>query len=808
MSNPIEQFRQAIAAAGLEAPDVIHDDGAIHRFSTNGRRGDDSGWYVSHTDGVPSGAFGCWRTGLQSTWCSKSDHDMTTAEVEAHRQRIKAMQAQREAEQVQRQQSARQTAAALWQQADLATVHPYLSIKGVKPHAIKQDGDKLLIPLRDTAGTLHSLQTIAPDGDKRFHSGGQVKGCYHAIGKPASCIVVCEGYATGASIHESTRDAVAVAFNKGNLRAVALALRDKYPALKIIIAADDDAHTAGNPGMTDATAAALAVGGLLAVPDFGAGRPDKATDFNDLHQLAGADAVRRCIEAAKPCTTAADDGSGWPEPSPLPDALPPVQAFSYSLLPDALRPWVADIAERMQCPPDFLAVGAMVAVSALVGARVQVQPKARDDWRVTPNLWGSIVGRPGAMKSPALNEVLKPLKRIETKKREAYEAQRESWDVSERLRKLQDGANETKAKAALKKNGDIEAARELLKAADLDPEPMAERLIVNDSSVPALAEIMRGNPWGVLLERDELYGLLKSMDSEGKEGDRAFYLTAFDGDKSYTVDRIMRGLNLHIPRLCLAMIGGIQPGRLSEYVRGAVAGGASDDGLVQRFQLAVWPDSSPDWRNVDQWPDTPARQAANAIFDRLEALPTPADEAPAWRFDDAAQVIFTEWRTELELRLRSDTLHPVLESHFAKYRKMVPALALLFALIDTPDAGHIGELELIRALAWADYLETHALRIYSAGVQPEAEGAAMLLKRIKAGVLADRDGVIVDSFTTRDVYRKGWQGLSTPEAARKAAEYLCEFDWLRRELVPAGAAGGRASEQYRINPAVLGGGAA
>ena len=496
----------------------------------------------------------------------------------------------------------------------------------------------------------------------------------------------------------------------------------------------------------------------------------------------------------------------WAEPTPLPNALPPVQAFDFSLLPDALRPWIADIAERMQCPPDFLAVGAVVAASALVGARVLVQPKARDDWRVTPNLWGFVVGRPGAMKSPALNEVLKPLKRIEAKKREAYEVQRADWDVSQRLGKLQEAANETKAKAAVKKGGetDIAAARELLRSADSDPEPVAARLIVNDPSVPALGEVMRGNPWGVLLERDEIYGLLKGMDGEGKEPDRAFYLTAYDGDKSYTVDRIGRGLNLHIPRLCLAMIGGIQPGRLSEYVRGAVAGGSADDGLIQRFQLGVWPDSSPEWQNVDRWPDTPARQAANEVFDRLEELPTPADEAPAWRFDEAAQVIFDEWRTELELRLRSDALHPALESHLSKNKKTIPALALLFALIDDPDAGQIHEPELIRALMWADYLEPHAIRIYAAGVQPEAEGAALLLKRIKAGALADKDGVILDSFTTRDVYRKGWQGLITPDAVRKAAEYLCEFDWLKREVIGAGAAGGRRSEQYRMNPALLG----
>lgn len=152
----------------------------------------------------------------------QSDSTMTTAEREAHRTRIKAMKAQREAEQVQRQKAASQTAAALWQQADPATAHPYLTTKAIQPHGIKTFGDKLLIPMRDTAGTLRSLQTIAPDGGKLFHPGGRVKGCYFGIGKPADGLIVCEGFATGASIHEATGDAVAVAFNAGNLEAVAL----------------------------------------------------------------------------------------------------------------------------------------------------------------------------------------------------------------------------------------------------------------------------------------------------------------------------------------------------------------------------------------------------------------------------------------------------------------------------------------------------------------------------------------------------------------------------------------------------------
>jgi putative DNA primase/helicase len=293
MNHPTEQFRSAIEAAGLAAPDVIHDDGALHRFATAGRRGDVSGWYVLHSDGIAAGTFGCWRAGLHSTWCAKADSAMTAAEREAHRQRIKAMRLQREAAESARHKEEASKATDRWHSASTHCNHPYLAHKGVKAHGIRQDGNVLLIPLRDTAGILHSLQTIAPDGDKRFR--GRMRGCYHAIGKPLGRVIVCEGYATGASIYEATGEAVAVGFNAGNLMPVALALHKAYPELVLLLAADDDHRTEGNPGLSAARNTALAVGGLVAVPQFPAGRPAKATDFNDLAALAGMGAVRACF---------------------------------------------------------------------------------------------------------------------------------------------------------------------------------------------------------------------------------------------------------------------------------------------------------------------------------------------------------------------------------------------------------------------------------------------------------------------------------------------------------------------------------
>lgn len=802
MSEPTKYFRLAIAAAGLPAPDVIHDDGAIHRFSTNGRRCDDSGWYMLHTDGIAAGAFGCWREGLTQTWCAKSDNAMTDAERKAHRQRIKAMMAQREADLTAAQQQASQTAAAMWQDAAQAPVaHEYLTRKGIQPHGLKCDGQRLLIPIRDAAGTLHSLQTIALDGDKRFMPGGRVKGCYHSIGKPAGVLIVCEGFATGASIHGATGDAVAVAFNAGNLEPVALALRAKYPDLKIIIAADDDHLTDGNPGMTKAKAAALAVGGLVAMPSFPPGRPDKATDFNDLHQLAGADAVRASIDDATAIT--AETGYCWPDPTPLPDALPPVDRFDADLLPVALRGWVMDIAHRMQCPADFPAVAALVALSSLIGARAVIQPKARDDWQVVPNLWGAVVGRPGVKKSPALGEALKPLHRLQANELELWQAAHDAWALDCKVMAMQDDANEKKAKGLAGK--DPAAARALLEPVDTPAEPTARRFIVNDATVEKLGELMQQNPWGTLSYRDELYGLLTGLDKQGQEGSRTFYLQSYDGNQGYTFDRIGRG-TVHIPRVCLAMIGGIQPGRIQEYVRGAVAGGSADDGLLQRFGLAVWPDVTGDFVHVDQWPDTPAKQTAWAVFDRLAELQPASDTEPTvWRFDDAAQALFVEWLVPLETEIRGDDLHPAMVSHLSKYRKLIPALALVFALIDNPDSGGvIHEGELLRALAWGDYLRTHAHRLYAAAVMAETTDAATLLSRIRAGKLTDRDGVILDSFTPRQVAVKHWAGLSTPDAVRKAADVLADYDWLRRDVVQGGAAGGRPSDRYIINPMTRG----
>lgn len=235
------QFREAMRAAGMTPPDTIEADGKLRRFPSNGARGDDAGWCVLHGDGIPAGAFGDWRTGISETWRADIGRKLTPAEEAAHWAKVEAMRRERDTEEARRHQEAREKAAAIWQAAQPATEnHPYIVRKGIKPHGVRAYKDALVVPMFDAAGELHNLQFVGADGQKRFLTGGQVKGCYFTIGKPDGALCIAEGYATGASIHEATGYAVAVAFNAGNLEAVAKALRAKFPEARIVLCADND----------------------------------------------------------------------------------------------------------------------------------------------------------------------------------------------------------------------------------------------------------------------------------------------------------------------------------------------------------------------------------------------------------------------------------------------------------------------------------------------------------------------------------------------------------------------------------------
>ena len=295
-----DSFRDAMRRAGLDYAGSIIADGKLHRFRAEGDHGQ-NGWYVLHADAPAAGAFGCWKRQINETWCERSDQQLSPTEREAFRRRMEQIEAERKRAEVERRDKARKVAAEILSRAEPPAGNGYLQRKVAKPFGeVRQRGDKLVVPLRDAAGTLHSLQFIEPGGSKMFLSGGQVAGCFFTLAERADGpLVIAEGYVTAASVHEATGLATVAAMDCGNLLAVAKALRAKWPAREIIIAADNDQWTAGNPGLTKAADAAKAIGARLAVPLF-ADTATRPTDFNDLAKLEGLNTVKTQIESAAP----------------------------------------------------------------------------------------------------------------------------------------------------------------------------------------------------------------------------------------------------------------------------------------------------------------------------------------------------------------------------------------------------------------------------------------------------------------------------------------------------------------------------
>jgi len=301
-----QQFIEAIRGAGFNAPGEVVADGALHRWALNGQPSKKDGWYVLYGDGIPAGCFGDWRDSEKKHyWRLDLGRKLTTAEEVTHRARVKEMRRTREAKEIKRHAEARKEAQRIWNAAKPASHdHPYLKRKGVQSHDLRVNTQgRLILPLR-IDGELHSVQTIDASGrEKRFLACGRKSGCYFSIGLKARAdeeklLLIAEGYATAASIHEATGHTTVVAFDAGNILPVARHLKARYPEYRLMMCADDDADTSGNPGLTKATEAAEAVDGLLAVPDFGSDRPKGVSDFNDLAGLRGAAAVRAAIEKA------------------------------------------------------------------------------------------------------------------------------------------------------------------------------------------------------------------------------------------------------------------------------------------------------------------------------------------------------------------------------------------------------------------------------------------------------------------------------------------------------------------------------
>lgn len=518
--------------------------------------------------------------------------------------------------------------------------------------------------------------------------------------------------------------------------------------------------------------------------------------------------IRRLDEQIAHIRNKANSSENWPEPVPFKSDLLPVEPFKKSFLPSSLWAFVSDVAERAQCPIDFVGAGLLVVFSSIIGAGCAIRPWERDDWTVIPNLWGGVVGPPGVKKTPALNAAMVPLAFLERDADSAYKEDKMRDEIEKVEREARKKAEKARIETAVKTENEqeIETAKAALFSLEKeDSSPKWRRYKTNDSTIEKLTELLVENPRGLLVYRDEIVGFLAGLEKEGKEDCRAFYLEGWNGYSSSLVksDRIKRGTTSCNP--CISVLGGIQPSKLRQYLQGALFN-LENDGFMQRFQFLVYPDKPTTWQLIDKKPDAEARALvikiakvlANTDFLSLGAKIEDDFPIPIFRFSPEAQKFFGLWMQTLENRLIKLSDEGMFAEHLAKYRSLMPSLALISCLIraaegqtHSPVCIELEDAE--RAAALCTYLESHAKRIYSMAEQRGIHAAKALLRKI-------REGALPEGFTPRDVYRKGWSSLSIVKDVEEACIELVARGWLKEEVVPPTSKGGPSSVKYHAHP--------
>mgnify|MGYP003669456342 CR=1 FL=1 len=501
--------------------------------------------------------------------------------------------------------------------------------------------------------------------------------------------------------------------------------------------------------------------------------------------------------------TAGSCGNERAQPTPLPSSQEPVPAFDAArLLPPSLRGYVVDHAERLQVDGSFIAVPVIAALGSVLGNRIGLMPKAKDDWIEYPNLWGAIVGRPSTLKSPSLSVGLAPMMRLQSDAAVRHKDAMVGWSRDSEIRKIKKSAARESAKKAIKCGDEIDADSLVEESSD---EPVLRRFVTNDATPEALHSILieEENATGVMVMNDELSGLIARLNDPDRGGaHRAFLLSGWTGNQSAVVDRIGRGQNLRVEKACVTVLGGIQPGKLAPLVDAANRESIADDGWIQRFSLIVSPDSPSTYQHVDRDPDDDAWEQVNEVFERAEATRGVVWKGAKWnefknswylRFESKAAEKFAQWMEHWTCRIRAGEWSPALESHFMKYRKLVPALALIFHVAGDGEQGEVGEESLDRALDWLDYLTPHALRIYGSGQTNTVNAAQRILSRLRKGDLPPR-------FRARDLKRNCWSGLTDEETVKVALELLQDHDWLTEERVHTG---GRSTVEFIAHPSIF-----
>jgi phage/plasmid primase-like uncharacterized protein len=655
-----------------------------------------------------------------------------TPEEQAERARV--MEQRTEAERI-RRDMATSEARAIWEAAGRADPHhPYLVRKGIDAHMARQHGDgRLLLPIMDAAGEIMSVQLIADDGGKKFTPGAPTGGGRAYIGINMGRTILCEGFATAASIYDAIPDQVCVTYSLNNMERIA---RELHAGGRAIVLASDGGNAATRM---------VNLASELDVPVIIPPALKEGNDFNDQAKEQGSDAVAATFRNA---LKAYSERKAMRDSAPAQDtgpvdlwATPAVPELPRGLLPPIIERFAFESAAQMGTDPAGFAMSALAACSVAIKDTIELKPKQHENWTESARIWVMLIGTPSTRKSPMMARTVARVKKLDAA--------------------MLYGSN--KALADWQDNGGPKSG---------EPRPKTPRLRIEDATTEAAQEICKDSPDGIMVLQDELTGFFGRIEKYGgKSGgaDRSFWLQAYGGGQ-YAVNRIGRGSFL-IDNLSVTMLGGIQPGPLRSLVADA-----SDDGLIQRFIPVLLQKAQRD-------KDVATPPVAEEFGDMIEALH--GLDAPR-NFFGVQPLTFSEGARAVREALADDhfrfvlimeQMNSKLATHIGKFDGLFVRLCVIWHCVeniggdDLPlDVSEATATRVARFLT--EYIRGHSVAFYI-----EALGVSQhddLVKDVGAWILAHK----VAEFTEGDLLR-GIRSYKNADTIRReeAMKSLCGLGW-------------------------------
>ncbi|QDK37191.1 DUF3987 domain-containing protein [Bdellovibrio sp. NC01] len=463
------------------------------------------------------------------------------------------------------------------------------------------------------------------------------------------------------------------------------------------------------------------------------------------------------------------------EPEEIEFGSKPLPQIDDSDLPAIFRNYIKDCAERISVSIEYISLSVFAVAASLIGRKLAIRPKLKDTWTIVPVLWPMLIGRPSKKKSPALGCGIAFLENLSAEIHDQNEKNHADWLAESKilsqerdnlLKSLNSRGRRTEEhEDSDNSNNSRDEIKEQIARIEYqlrNGRPAEVVYFVSDTTKEALVDVLKDNPNGLLIVRDELSAWLKGLNIKGREQDRGLYLELYNGKVPYVERRRSREA-VSLKATVASIVGGIQPGPLAEYISAANNGGSGADGLMARFVL-IWPDDVP-YRYVDREPNIDAFNDLQTVMKNLSTFSAKnkgieaMDKSglPYIGFSQHAQSLFVTWLISNIEKEARESKSEALEAFLGKHPNTVCTLALIFHLCEQLSTNceklePISYNSLVLAIRWGEIIEAHARKTYLGCSSPEVAKSLILLEKIESGSLTN-------GLTVREIYRKNWPQL-------------------------------------------------